>query len=225
MNRKKDEKHMNSQPRAPQELQSICDRWSESLKELSGLESRVSYITQNLPELLLNKALFAGILKNVAAGAGYPDIKQSTMFDNEVLLVADPRRMFSIRLYLWSPGEYTPVHDHNAWGVIGPVSGEFEVMRFCRKDDGSREDYAQLEETERLMLSPGQTEMTMPLDDGIHKTGIPTGITTATIHLYGNPVRRSYINLFYLGSGNVYRMYAPKARKRMLASEALRGLQ
>ena len=207
-----------------QELESICDRWAESLKAIPEKASRVSYITQRLPELLLNKALFAGILKGIADGAGYPDVRQSTLFDNELLLYADPGRLFSIRLYLWAPGEYTPVHDHNAWGVIGPISGEFEVVKYRRRDDGLRKDYAQLEETERRVLSPGRTEVTLPLDDGIHKTGNPSATTIATIHLYGSPVRRSYITLFDTASGHAVRLYAPKARKRMLASQALDGL-
>ena len=208
----------------PQALQTICNRWSASLKGLSDAETRIDYMCQAVPELLNNKKVFADILKDLLNGASYPDLRQATMFDNELFLYADKNRMFSIRLYLWAPGEYTPVHDHNAWGIIGPVSGDFEVIRYTRRDDGTDEAHAHLVEAQRLLLSPGQVEVTMPLNRGVHRTGNPTDITSATIHLYGNPIRRSYINTFDLESGRVNRLYTPKAKKRKLAEDALRGL-
>jgi predicted metal-dependent enzyme (double-stranded beta helix superfamily) len=177
-----------------------------------------------VPELLIDKQIFAKILTGVLNGTGYPDLGQATMFDNELFLYAAKNRMFTIRLYLWAPGEYTPVHDHNAWGIIGPVSGDFEVIRYTRQDNGEDETHARLVENRRLLLLPGQVEVTMPLNRGLHRTGNPTDITSATIHLYGNPVRRTYINTFDLESGTVSRLYSPKAKKRKLAQDALRGL-
>jgi predicted metal-dependent enzyme (double-stranded beta helix superfamily) len=207
-----------------QELKSICETWSDTIQSLSDPAARFEYIREKLPDLLLNQALFGEILKNIKNGAGYPDIRQSTMFDNELLLYTDGKRAFSIRMYLWGPGDYTPVHDHNSWGIIGPVSGNFEVIKYVRQDDGSREDRATLYEEGRFLLSPGQTDLALPLNKGIHRTGNPTDITTITLHLYGTPLRRSFINIFDPDSGKVSRIYAPKAKKKMLASDALRGL-
>ena len=215
---------MNLLSEMPDALRSMCARWSKTMEKLSGYEARVDYIQEELPGLLTNIALFKVILKNIMGSARYPDLRHATLFDNELLLYLDSKRLFSIRLYLWGPGEYTPIHDHSSWGVIGPVSGDFEVIKYTRQDDGSREEYASLVETEKLKLLPGETHVTLPLNNGIHKTGNPTDMTTANIHLYGNPVRRSYINRFDLETGRVDHMYAPKARKQMLASEALRGL-
>ena len=215
---------MNLQSEMPEELHLICERWSKTMEKLSGYGAQVDYVQKELPGLLTNKALFKFILKNIMGGAAYPDTGQATMFDNELLLYLDSKRLFSIRLYLWGPGEYTPIHDHSSWGVLGTVSGDFEVIKFIRQDDGKQEEYVRLMESEKLNLLPGQTDVTLPLNNGIHKTGNPTDITTANIHLYGNPVRRSYINRFDLETGRVDRIYAPKARKRILASEALRGL-
>ena len=215
---------MNLLSEMPEELRTICKHWSKTMEKLSGYEARVDHIQKELPGLLENKTLFKVLLNNIIGSAKYPDLRQATMFDNELLLYLDGNRLFSIRLYLWGPGEYTPIHDHSSWGVIGPVSGDFEVIKYARQDDGSREEYAILVETAKLKLLPGETDLTLPLNNGIHKTGNPTDITTANIHVYGNPVRRPYINRFDLKTGRVDPIYAPKARKRMLASEALRGL-
>jgi predicted metal-dependent enzyme (double-stranded beta helix superfamily) len=209
----------------PIELRQLCQGWSKEMESLPGAEARQAYVQKVLPDLLLNIPLFNVILQNVLNGEPYPDIRQGTIFDNEMLLYVDSNRLFSIRLYLWGPGEYTPIHDHNAWGHIGTVSGEFEVIKYTCEDDGSDENYARLAEKERLVLRPGEAEMTFPLNKGIHKTGNPTGKTITTIHLYGNPVRRPYINSFDLENGRISRMYAPKSKKRMLASEALRHLE
>ena len=215
---------MTPQTHMPKELKNICQHWSSTLEKNSNYETRVAYIQKVLPDLLFNTPLFNRILENITDGRQYPDIREATLFSNEILLYTDPKRLFSMRMYLWGPKEYTGIHDHSAWGVMGPVSGKFEVLKFSRKDDGTKEGWADLVEKERVTISPGQTEMTQPLNNGIHKTGNPADTTTITIHIYGNPVRRSYINGFDLTTGKIYRMYAPRSRKRMLASEALRGL-
>jgi len=216
---------MNPPNQMPEALREISERWSMDLESISGHEGRLAYLQNAMPDLLLNRAVFAVIFKNITDGGQYPDIRQATMFPNEMLLYADSKRMFSIRLYLWSRGEYTPIHDHNAWGLIGPVVGDFEVINYARKDTGSREDCARLEERNRLILAPGQTEIVLPLNNGIHRTGNPTDMTAATVHVYGNPVRRTYINSFDMETGRIQRIYAPRAQKRMLASEALRALE
>ncbi|MFH1480660.1 MAG: cysteine dioxygenase family protein [Pseudomonadota bacterium] len=195
------------------------------MKELSDNEVRIRFIKSELSGLLLDKPLFARILRDVIEGSGYPDIRQGTMFDNEIPLYSDINRLFSARLYLWAPGEYTPIHDHNSWGVIGPGLGRYEVIKYRREKEGPQEAWGGLVEVERLILLPGQTEVTLPLNEGIHQTGNPSDQTIFTLHVYGNPIRRAYINGFDMDKGRVYRIYAPKVKKRMLASQALASLE
>ena len=146
------------------------------------------------------------------------------MFDNELLLYADKAHLFSLRLFLWDPREYTPAHDHNSWGVIGPVSGELEVVNYRRADDSSKEGYARLVEIDRLRLQPGETTFTYPLGDGIHKAGNPTDETLLSLGLYGTPLPRGYLNGFDVPGRRVYRILAPKTRKKQLAIRALKSL-
>jgi predicted metal-dependent enzyme (double-stranded beta helix superfamily) len=158
----------------PQEIDSFCTRWSDALAGISEMKDKVEYISNELPSLLQTKESFVEILCNLIKGERYPDLRKATMFDNEFLLYADPGRSFSLRLFIWAPGEYTTVHDHNSWGVIGPASGEMDVVNYKKKNKESDSESVRLVETERMRLSPGETTFTLPLDEGIHKVGNPT---------------------------------------------------
>ncbi|MCG6905139.1 MAG: cysteine dioxygenase family protein [Desulfobacteraceae bacterium] len=215
---------MTAWSKMPPALRKICESWSDELEKISGYEERLAYVRRMMPDLLLDAPIFTEILRNATDGSEYPDTRRSGMFDNELLLYIDPKRIFSIRLYLWAPGEYTPIHDHNAWGVIGPVAGKLQVTKYVREDAGSDENFARLKEAENRVLTAGQTEVVLPLNNGIHKTGNPGNMTSATVQLYGNPIRRTYINRFDPVSGRIGRIYPPRTKMRILASEALRAM-
>jgi predicted metal-dependent enzyme (double-stranded beta helix superfamily) len=216
---------MTAWRKMPPTLRKICESWSDELENISGYEQRLAYVRSMMPDLLLDAPIFTEILRNVTDGSEYPDSRRAGMFDNELLLYIDPKRIFSIRLYLWAPGEYTPIHDHNAWGIIGPVTGKLQVTQYLREDAGSDENFARLKESENRVLTAGQTDVVLPLNNGIHKTGNPGDMTSATVQLYGNPIRRTYINRFDPVSGRIGRIYPPRTKMRILASEALRGMQ
>lgn len=214
---------MSSQ--VPLEITSFCKRCSDGMYGITEDESRVELFRDQLPSLLRNKPLFAEILHNLVEGGGYPDLGHSTMFDNELLLHADSSRLFTLRMFLWGPGEYTVIHDHNSWGVIGPVSGVLGVFNYKREDDGSREEYARLIETEEVRCLPGETTFTLPLNQGIHKIGNPTQESMVSLSVYGKPLARGYINGFDIDNGRIYKIFAPKSKKKMLAFQALAGLK
>lgn len=210
---------------ASMEITSVCEKWSEGLSNLKDDIACVDYARRELAILLQNKELFAKILDEVVKGGKYPDIRSASMFDNELLLYADPSRQLSLRLFLWAPGEYTVVHDHNSWGVIGPVSGVLEVLNYKREDDESKEGYAKLVNTKKLTCMPGETTFTLKLNEGIHNIGNPTNATMISLGMYGIPIRRGYINGFDPEKNSVYKIFPPKVKKRTLAKQALSGLK
>jgi predicted metal-dependent enzyme (double-stranded beta helix superfamily) len=116
------------------------------------------------------------------------------------------------------------VHDHNSWGVIGPVSGGLAVTNYRREDDGSQEEYARLVESGNARLIPGETACTLPLNEGIHKVGNPTQETLLSLSMYGRPLSRGHVNGFDVAKQRVYRIHAPRLKKKLLAADALRGL-
>jgi hypothetical protein len=203
------------------ELLNICRQWAAAIKRIGGSEGRMQFLRDELPVLLSKQALFKAVLKGIVDGKPYPDLRQESLFDNELILYRDPARLFSLRLYIFGAGEHTAVHDHTAWGVSGSVFGKLEVVRYRREDDGSDPDQARLARPEHIVLGPGATEETLPFDQGIHRTGNPAEGTTLMVSVYGTPLRRLYIQRYNLENGRVLRVFPPRFRKKMLAKQAL----
>lgn len=212
--------------RIPPEIQSFCKECAHGLSHLKENQERIEFTRELLPKLLCDRSLFGTILRDLIVKREYPDLNYPTMFDSEFILYTDPDRLFSLRMFLWEPGAYDPIHDHNSWGVIGPVIGQLEVINYQRSDDGSEEGYAHLVETERRIIIPGDTYFVLPLDIGIHKTGNPGNETIIQVSIYGEAQStRNHINGFDFESKKVYPIYAPKTKKRLLAQQALYHLE
>lgn len=216
---------MPGPPKEPPELRKICDRWADAFEKLKEEKGRIEFVRHELPELLLNGSLVKDLLTKMTEGGSYPDIRQAQMFDDEILLHLNPKRLFSIRMFLYGPGDYTPIHDHSSWGVSGSALGNLGVLKYCREDDGSADGYARLIQTETLTLTPGETDVTFPLDRGIHQTGNPTENTIIMISIYGSPMRRLYVNRFDLRENRIFKLYPPRLKKKMLAAQALKNFK
>ncbi len=214
---------MPKPPRPLPELLEICQRWSNSIEDISGEAARMEFFKNELPGFLRNQSIIAKLLTHIKAGSSYPDLRQAQMIDDEILLYLNPRRLFSLRMFLYGPGDYTPIHDHNSWGVSGAAVGKLGVIRYTREDDGIIEGYAQLQQAAPVDLQPGEIELTRPLNDGIHQTGNPADGTTVMISIYGSPIRRLYINCFNIKHNKVDRLYPPRIKKKMLAAQALKN--
>jgi predicted metal-dependent enzyme (double-stranded beta helix superfamily) len=193
--------------------------------DLTTKQETMVFFQKELPELLFNKQLFVQILDKITRGGTHPDLCQAMMFENEYLLYLNSSRRFSLRMFIFEPGEYTPIHDHNSWGVTGNVSGNLEVVKYVREDDGRLEKFARLRESDRYRLAPGDTELTLPLDAGIHQTGNPTAETIIMISVYGPPMRRLFINCFDMTNNRVQKIYPQRLKKKKLASQALQTLK
>ncbi len=212
---------MPKPPRPPEELLKICNRWSGSIENISGDAARIEFFQNELPDFLRNQAVYSKLLKNIKGGSPYPDLRQAQMIDAEILLYLNPKRLFSLRMFLYGPGDYTPIHDHNSWGVSGASIGELGVIRYAREDDGTVEGYARLRKTAQIHMPLGELELTRPQNDGIHQTGNPGEGITIMISVYGSPIRRLFINRFDHEHNKVDKLYPPRMKKKMLAAQAL----
>ena len=213
---------MKTKPR--EEVLRVCRKWSTAVKPLGKPEDRMDYFRRELPGLLAERSLFARMLKDLVRGSDFPDLRQATLFENELVLYQDPSRIFSLRLYFYGAEERTAVHDHTSWGVSGSAFGQLEVVRYRREDDGSDSHQARLTLSERFVLRPGETETTLPFDQGIHRTGNPSDGITLMLSVYGPPLRRLYIQRFDLETGSVQRMFPPRLRKKMMVEQALKEM-
>ena len=212
---------MTQLPQSLGELQAVFERWTQSMQKIKGRNERIAFARAEMPALLLNRRLLKKIITDIVKGKRYPDIRQATMFSNEFILYINNRRLYSVRLYIYEPGQYTPVHDHNSWGVYGCVSKKVEVIRYRRQDDETKQGYALLRETDRIMLRPGDTSVVRPLNDGIHQAGNPATGTCVMLSVYGTPIRRLYVNQYDPMRNRVSRLYPPRLRKKRLATQAL----
>ena len=212
-------------PEPPEELLKICKRWSDSIANISGDIARIEFFKNELPGFLRKQSVFEKLLNNMMGGKPYPDLRQAQMIDDEILLYLNPKRFFSLRMFLYGPADYTPIHDHSSWGVSGSALGQLGVIRYTREDDGSIETYARLKLAATVRLQPGEVEVTRPLNAGIHQTGNPGPGITIMISIYGSPIRRLYINRFDYEHNKVCKLYPPRIKKKMLAAQALKQLK
>jgi predicted metal-dependent enzyme (double-stranded beta helix superfamily) len=208
--------------RALEELQAVCRGWSSAVKGAADGDGRIAFFRTELPKLLSRPALFEGVLKGILTGHPCPNLRQETLFDNELVLYRDAGRLFSLRLYFFGPGEHTFVHDHVSWGVSGPAFGPIEVIRYQSEEGDSEPRPARVRMSGRSVLRPGETETTLPLGRGIHRTGNPDDGTSVMASVYGPPLRRLFIQRFDLETGRVDRVYPPHVKKRMLVAQAVK---
>lgn len=118
------------------------------------------------------------------------------------LLYVDTDKSLSLYCLVWKPGQWTPVHDHGSWGLVGVIEGQLEEHNFIRVDDqvqsGSK---IILKRGGSSVLSPGSLTTFVPNPDHIHKTGVPSdGELTKTLHLYGKNMDR--YNVYDLKKGS-----------------------
>ena len=180
---------MADQSKIPEPVSEMLYKWGSKIADLKSDLKKIDYIRQYHSSLLKNTDFFRFLLENISGGKSFPDIRRCEIFETEMLLYIHPNRHFSLRFAILAPGECTVIHDHNSWGVIGAVSGCMEVVKYQRIDEGSGENHAILREKEQLFLDPGETDFTLPENDGIHKTGNPTQKTIVTASIYGKPIR------------------------------------
>ena len=102
----------------------------------------------------------------------------------------------SLYTLVWLPGQWTPVHDHGTWGVVGVVEGLLEEQNYMRLDpDQSSERHAgiELRRGGLVLLSPGSVSTFVPNPDHIHKTGCAVDRPRCvSLHLYGRAMNSFY---------------------------------
>jgi len=103
------------------------------------------------------------------------------------LVHAEQDGSMSLYSLVWRPGQWTPVHDHGAWGVVGVVKGALQERNYIRTDGRLREDSGiTLMRGGTSVLLPGTVTTFVPNPDHIHRAGVPRDMPeTVTLHLYG----------------------------------------
>jgi len=98
-----------------------------------------------------------------------------------------PDHSLSLYAIVWLPGQWTPVHDHGSWGVVGVIEGIVEERSYVRlSPDSGTDEGIELARGGTVLLSRGAVTSFVPNPDHIHVTGVPAERPRAvSLHLYG----------------------------------------
>jgi predicted metal-dependent enzyme (double-stranded beta helix superfamily) len=103
------------------------------------------------------------------------------------LVYAAPDDGLSLYALVWSPGQWTPVHDHGSWGVVGVLEGVLEERSYVRlSPDRGADENIDLARGGTVLLRQGSVTSFVPNPDHIHVTGVFEDRPRAvSLHLYG----------------------------------------
>ncbi len=115
----------------------------------------------------------------------------------------------SLFALVWTPGQWTPVHDHGTWGVVGVLQGVLEEKNYIRMNpDRPGDAEIDLRRGGVILLGEGTVTTFVPNPDHIHKTGVPEDRTpVVSLHLYGREM-------------DAFHIYDPEAGTRKLVQVA-----
>ena len=115
-------------------------------------------------------------------------------YARNAIYVPDDGRL-SLFALVWNPGQWTPVHDHGTWGVVGVVSGVLEEQAYVPDgvamgmDEGIRMTPGAL-----ILMAQGTVTTFVPNPDHIHRTGVPAERKQAvSLHLYGRTMNSFHV--------------------------------
>lgn len=128
------------------------------------------------------------------------------------LLHHDPQNRFIVLSLVWMPGQTTPIHDHSCWGVMGLLQNSLEEVCYDRLDDGSRPDFAELQQSRGADVGTGSVAYLLPPYEEIHRIGNASDKPTISVHIYGRDLDE--VNVFDPQTGKVSPMrikyYSPE---------------
>ena len=117
------------------------------------------------------------------------------------LIHESPDGSLSLYAIVWLPGQWTPVHDHGSWGVVGVAEGVLEERSYVRvSPDRGADSNIELVRGGVVLLAPGAVTSFVPNPDHIHVTGVPGERPRAvSLHLYGRMM--SSFNTYDIAAG------------------------
>jgi predicted metal-dependent enzyme (double-stranded beta helix superfamily) len=96
-------------------------------------------------------------------------------------LYVDPQGRFSVVSFVWKPGQWTPVHDHTVWGVVGIHQG-------VERTEAYREVDGKLQKTKTIDANVGEVGAVSPAIGDVHRVGNVSEDVAISIHVYGGNI-------------------------------------
>ena len=139
---------------------------------------------QSAPEKIVAaaKPLLTELVKNPNCIAPRFKKRGATVYGRYMLHRAP---LFNVTSVVWGPGDGAKAHNHDTWGLVGVLENELQETRFRRRDDGSKEGYAELEVKGVNRNQPGMVSTLLAPEDDIHEMLNVTEKNTVEVHVYG----------------------------------------
>jgi len=202
-------------------LDQFTAQFTTFLQGNPSLEEILTDGRKMVEELLTTRTWFQPLLSQLVLNDDFLKAQWQSIDPYDIQLYHSPEKLFSVRAFIWEPDQTYPIHDHGAWGLVGDYINRIRERKFARLDDGSDANYFELEQVSEAELAPGQSTYVLPLNDGIHQMAALDGLTAVSIHVYGAPIRKGYINHFNPHNKTTQRMYPPSIDKRIYAIRSL----
>jgi predicted metal-dependent enzyme (double-stranded beta helix superfamily) len=139
---------------------------------------------QRAPEKIVAEAkpLLAELVKNPDCIAPQFKKRGATVYGRYMLHRAP---LFNVTSVVWGPGDGAKAHNHDTWGLVGVLENELQETRFVRRDDRSKEGYAELEVKGVNRNQTGMVSTLLAPADDIHEMLNVTQKNTVEVHVYG----------------------------------------
>jgi predicted metal-dependent enzyme (double-stranded beta helix superfamily) len=206
-------------------LEEFCERFQTLHRERPKTSRFLDAGQQLLRELLRDPTWFGEFLQRYVTGPTFLADQATSVFDNEIRLHRSPDKSFTILAYIWDHPDQCPVHDHSAWGLIGPLLNPLREVKYRRLDDGKVEGFAELEQVSDSLLEPGKVGFVLPLNKGIHRTGAAGDALTLSLGVYGRSIRQGYIHFFNPAERKITRAHTRILFRKVLALRALASVE
>lgn len=201
-------------------LKKYCSNLENRLSGVNQEEEGIARVKEEIAPLLEDPTFLVETLTELVEG----EANLLATDNNDITIYRSSQGLFSVRLFVWQSFVPYPVHDHGSWGLLGCLAGQVQQTKYRRLDDGGEEHYAHLEQTQQMVLKPGDTDKMYPLDRGIHHMEALGDRTALTLHTYGPPKRKGYIRGFVPHRKTTYRIFPPKYGPRVVGLYALSAL-
>ncbi len=99
------------------------------------------------------------------------------------LVAVAPSGRFSVVALVWQPGQFTPIHDHICWCVVGVLEGVEHEQRYHLLRDEAGAMWLRPGEAETMM--PGATCALVPPAENIHCVRNAGDSLAISLHVYG----------------------------------------
>lgn len=202
-------------------LEQFCQQFKALLDQKPEWPKLLEHGRTMLSELVSNHDWFNATLSQLVLDQAFLKHQWQAIDANDIQLYFSPDKAFSVRAFIWEPGVCYPIHDHGAWGLVGAHINQIQERKFARVDDGLDANHAKVKQIADATLSAGETTFVLPLNDGIHQMQALNNQVAVSIHVYGAPIRKGFIQYFDPHFNTAIRVYQPAISKKMLAIKTL----